>query len=68
MPELVRRHPRPAIKEVEARVMDHVEVGDYHVTSPLARLKAEVDVIAVEVWGEALIEAKRAHRPGRERQ
>ncbi len=68
MEKLVRRHPRPAIEEVEARVMHHVDVGDHHATSPLARLKAEVDVIAVEVGLEALIEAKCAHRPGRERQ
>ena len=68
MPEHVRRHPRSAIEEVEARVMYHVDVGDYHATSLLARLKADVEVIAVEVGCEALIEAKRAHRPGREHQ
>lgn len=48
--------------------MHHIDVGDHDVTSPLTRLKAEVDVIAVEVRSEALIEAKRAHRPGRESQ
>lgn len=33
--------------------MHQVDFGDHHATSPLASLKAEVDVIAVEVGREA---------------